>query len=61
MLQMDVDWRQCPPGLAVPKGGTEGTEVSTPQLAAAGGGPDDNYELHHLLNLLPASLELSQP
>lgn len=35
--------------------------MSTSMLAAAGGGLDDSYKLHHLLNLLPASLVLSQP
>lgn len=34
--------------------------MSTSMLAAAGGGLDDSYKLHHLLNLLPASLVLSQ-
>ena len=52
---------QCPTSLAVPEGGIAGNAVSTPMLAAAGGGPDDSYGLHHLLNLLPASLALSRP
>lgn len=42
-------------------GSARGNAVSTSMLAAAGGGLDDSYKLHHLLNLLPASLVLSQP
>lgn len=42
------------------EGGSAGNVVSTSMLAAAGGGLDDSYVLHHLLNLLPASLVLSR-